>query len=190
MNMNDSILVGLDWADKKHDICWRDIDTGETQIKVLKHRPELINEWVCNLISRYPGKRIAVCLEQTRGPVVYALMGYDAVDIYPVNPSTMSDYRKAFSPSDAKDDPGDAALMLELLERHPESLKLLDAFPCQRFAIPSRKINASAYAATQAGLPVCQHRQSDVLPFFVGRTIFSDKHLYGLEFSELERSHQ
>ncbi|MFA6660807.1 MAG: transposase [Desulfoplanes sp.] len=125
MNMNDSILVGLDWADQKHDICWRDIDTGETQIKVLKHTPELINEWVCDLISRYPGKRIAVCLEQTRGPVVYALMGYDAVDIYPVNPSTMSDYRKAFSPSGAKDDPGDAALMLELLELHPESLKLL-----------------------------------------------------------------
>lgn len=125
MKIINSILVGLDWADQKHDLCWRDPDTGEIQIKILKHTPELIYEWVCDLMSRYPGKRIAICLEQTRGPVVYALMGYDAVDIYPVNPSTLSDYRKAFSPSGAKDDPTDAALMLELLELHPESLKLL-----------------------------------------------------------------
>lgn len=125
MKITNSILVGLDWADQKHDLCWRDPDTGKIQAMVLKHKPELINEWVCNLMSKYPEKRIAVCLEQTRGSIVYALMGYDTIDIYPVNPATMSDYRKAFSPSGAKDDPSDAALMLELLELHPESLKLL-----------------------------------------------------------------
>ncbi len=125
MKIINSILVGLDWADQKHDLCWRDPDTGKIQTMVLKHSPELINEWVCDLMSRFPGKRIAVCLEQTRGAIVFALMGYNTVDIYPVNPSTMSDYRKAFSPSGAKDDPSDAALMLELLELHPESLKLL-----------------------------------------------------------------
>jgi len=125
MKITNSILVGLDWADQKHDLCWRDPDTDKIQTMVLKHKPELINEWVCDMLSRYPEKRIAVCLEQTRGSIVYALMGYNTVDIYPVNPSTMSDYRKAFSPGGAKDDPSDAALMLELLERHPESLKLL-----------------------------------------------------------------
>jgi transposase len=91
---------------------------------VLNQSPERINEWVCELTAKYPGRRIAVCLEQSRGAVVYALMGYAAVDLYPINPSTLADYRKAFNPSGAKDDPSDARLLLELLERHPEALKV------------------------------------------------------------------
>lgn len=117
-------LVGLDWADQKHDLCWRDTQTGKIHTRVLEHRPERINEWVCELMAKYPGGRIAVCLEQSRGAVVHALMGYAAVDLYPINPVTLSEYRKAFSPSGAKDDPSDAALLLELLERHPEALKV------------------------------------------------------------------
>jgi len=42
--------------------------------------------------------------------------------IFPVNPSTLAKYRRAFVPSGAKDDPTDAALALELLRRHPEKL--------------------------------------------------------------------
>ncbi len=119
-----AVLVGLDWADQKHDLCWRETDTGQIHTMVLKQSPERINEWVCELTAKYPGRRIAVCLEQSRGAVVYALMGYAAVDLYPINPSTLSDYRKAFNPSGAKDDPSDARLLLELLERHPEVLKV------------------------------------------------------------------
>jgi transposase len=51
-------------------------------------------------------------------------MGYAAVDLYPINPVTLSDYRNAFCPSGAKDDPTDAALLLDILERHPESVKV------------------------------------------------------------------
>jgi len=119
-----AVLVGLDWADQKHDLCWKETDTGKISTMTLEHTPEMINEWASKLIAKYPGQRIAVCLEQSRGPVVYALMGYASIDIYPVNPLAMSSYRKAFSPSGAKDDPGDAALMLDLLERHPETLNL------------------------------------------------------------------
>lgn len=122
MSAEYAVLVGLDWADQKHDLCWRETDTGQTGSCVLEQRPERINEWIVALIAKYPGRRIAVCLEQSRGPVVYALMGYAEVDLYPVNPVTMAEYRKAFRPSGAKDDPTDAALLLELLERHPEAL--------------------------------------------------------------------
>jgi len=45
--------------------------------------------------------------------------------IFPVNPSTLAKYRRAFVPSGAKDDPTDAALALELLRRHPEKLARL-----------------------------------------------------------------
>ncbi len=44
--------------------------------------------------------------------------------IYPVNPQTVSDYRHAFAPSRAKDDPVDAHLMLELIVKHREKLRV------------------------------------------------------------------
>jgi hypothetical protein len=51
---------------------------------------------------------IAVIVELTRGPVVYALHKYGFIEIVPVNPSTLARYRKLLHPSGAKDDPTDA----------------------------------------------------------------------------------
>ena len=124
MSHQYAVLIGLDWADQKHDICWMDTESGQTGTLVLEHRPERLNEWVCELTAKYPGQRFAVCMEQSRGPVVYALMEYPQVDLYPINPVTLSDYRNAFHPSGAKDDPTDAGLLLDLLVRHREALKL------------------------------------------------------------------
>jgi len=124
MNEEYAVLVGLDWADQKHDLCWRDTTTGQLHTELLEQRPERINAWIAALLAQHPGRRIAVCLEQSRGAVVYALMGYAEVDLYPVNPVTLADYRNAFHPSGAKDDPRDAALALDLLERHRERLKV------------------------------------------------------------------
>jgi transposase len=124
MSEEYAVLIGLDWADQKHDLCWLETDTGKVSTLVLEHRPEKINEWASDLIARHPGRRFAICLEQSRGAVVYALMGYAEVDIYPVNPAALSDYRKAFRPSGAKDDPSDAGLLLDFLRRHRETLKL------------------------------------------------------------------
>ena len=119
-----AILVGLDWADQKHDLQWRETATGEVHTRVLAQSPEAIHEWIGTLQTKYPEGRIAVCLEQSRGAVVYALMGYGDVDLYPVNPLTLAEYRKAFRPSGAKDDPVDAGLLLDLLQRHPEILRV------------------------------------------------------------------
>ncbi len=124
MSAEYAVLVGLDWADQKHDLCWRETDTGQTHTEVIEQRPEQINQWVATVMAKYPGRRIAVCLEQGRGAVVYALMGYAELDLYVVNPVTLAQYRKAFRPSGAKDDPTDAALALDLLERHRDMLKL------------------------------------------------------------------
>ncbi len=122
MNTQYSLVVGLDWADQKHDLCCRETATGKLRTLVLEHRPERINEWVSEQLAKYPGGRIAVCLEQKNGAVVHALMGYEQVDLYPVNPATLAKYREAFCPSGAKNDPDDAALLLDLLERHSETL--------------------------------------------------------------------
>lgn len=123
MKTDYALMVGLDWADQKHDLCWRDTASGQRHTLVLENRPERINAWVVEQIARHPGGRIAVCLEQSRGTMIYALMEYPQIDLYPVNPLALARYRQALFPSGTKDDPQDAALMLDLLERHPETLR-------------------------------------------------------------------
>src|SRR5215216_6558774 len=116
-------LIGIDWSDKKHDICLIDPQTGRREAAILRHAPEAIGEWATALRARFDGRPVAVCLEQARGPLIYALMKYDFITLYPINPSTLSRYREAFSPSRHKDDPPDAAYLAELLCSHRDRLR-------------------------------------------------------------------
>ena len=70
-------LIGIDWSDSKHDICLVDPQTGRREASLLRHAPEAIGEWATALRARCGGKPVAVCLEQSRGPLIYALMKYD-----------------------------------------------------------------------------------------------------------------
>ena len=100
-----------------------DLTTGKTEQFVIKHTPEALDEWVTKLRTRFAGQKVAVGLEQSRGPLIYALLKYDFLILYPVNPTTLAKYREAFSPSRAKDDPQDAQYLVELLIHHRERLK-------------------------------------------------------------------
>ena len=39
--------------------------------------PEAIDHWARELAARFPGGKIAVCLEQSKGSLIYALLKYD-----------------------------------------------------------------------------------------------------------------
>lgn len=115
-------LIGLDWAAEKHDVWVCDAATGQGQHRVVEHTPEALAEWVGDLQAQYPGRRLAVCLEQSRGALIYALMSYAFLTLYTINPLTLARYREAFAPSRAKDDPGDACLLAEVLRLHRDKL--------------------------------------------------------------------
>lgn len=115
--------LGIDWADKKHDLCLVDNASGKQTKLVLAHTPQTIADYFTNLRSRYPGQQIAVGLEQSRGPLLFALLQYDFLVLYPLNPTTLAKYREAFTPSRAKDDPSDAEYAAELLMKHSDRLK-------------------------------------------------------------------
>jgi transposase len=115
-------LVGIDWADKKHDIYELSLDDQTFQFSVISSRPESIHEWAVSLRERYFDKSVAVACELKKGPLIYALMKYEHITIFPINPLTVAKYRKAFSPSGAKDDPGDAQLQVEILKNHMNKL--------------------------------------------------------------------
>ena len=116
-------LIGIDWSDTKHDVCLVDTATGSLEPSVIKHTPESLDAWARGLRQRFGGAPIAVCLEQSRGPLIDALLKYDILVLYPINPKTLAKFREAFSPSRAKDDPTDAEYLVELLVHHRDRLK-------------------------------------------------------------------
>src|SRR3979411_499582 len=114
-NMSEyAALVAIDWADQQHDGCRSDQSTGEHQQTIVKHTPQALQEWALSLRQRFAGQPIAVCLEQSRGPLIYALLQYDFFVLYPINPATLAKYRQAFSTAGGKDDPTDAGYLLAL----------------------------------------------------------------------------
>jgi hypothetical protein len=100
--------IGLDWADQKHDLWIRSAEGGKAQHLRLEQTPEAIHEWVAKMRERFASRPIAIGIETSRGPLISALMAYDFIVIFPVNPKAMKDYRAAFSVSGAKDDRTDA----------------------------------------------------------------------------------
>ena len=113
-----AVYVGLDWADQQHVVCWQAAGSTQVETATVRQRPEQLQAWVAQLRSRFPEGVIAIALEQSRGPVIAALMHYDFLRLYPINPKSLARYREAFSSSGAKDDPNDAALLLDLLVKH------------------------------------------------------------------------
>ncbi|WP_259368685.1 IS110 family transposase [Colwellia sp. BRX10-4] len=126
-NVNDfAALVGIDWADKKHDICEHPNDTEKYHYSIIKSKPEALHEWAMSLKQRYPNQIIAVVCELKKGPLIYALSKYDHLVLFTINPSTVAKYRKAFTPSGAKDDPSDALLQVEILTLHMGKLNVIE----------------------------------------------------------------
>lgn len=116
------MFIGIDWSDGKHDVCiWV---KGKAKVcEVIRQSPEAIEAWVVSLQERYPGERFGVCLEQSRGALIYALLKYDCFELYPINPSMLAKYREAFRPNRGKDDPSDADFLAELVSMHRDRLR-------------------------------------------------------------------
>jgi len=119
-------LIGIDWADRKHDICEYSYTSKRYSFSIISSKPEAIHDWANDLKKRYPKQRIAVSCELKKGPLIYALSKYDHLVLFPINPSTVAKYRKAFAISGAKDDPTDALIQSEILRFHMDKLTPLE----------------------------------------------------------------
>ena len=115
--------IGFDWADKEHEIVEYIVATKEMSNYKVTHSPGALHQWALELRQRYNGARVGVAIEQGRGPVVYALAGYDFIDVYPINPQSAANYRKTFAVSGAKSDRRDAAMLADMVLKHPEEFK-------------------------------------------------------------------
>jgi transposase len=116
--------IGLDWADRQHEICLQAADSAPAEHSSVAQTPEALEAWMQQLRQRFPFGFLALAVEQSRGPVIYALMKYDFLLLYPVPPKMLADYRQAFTSSRAKSDFHDSRLLLELLRCHRDRLRL------------------------------------------------------------------
>ena len=105
----------------------REVDaagSATVESQILDQKPESLQAWIGQLRQRFAGRPVALALEQSRGSLLYALMNVDFLLLYPDNPQNLVKYRKAFYCSGAKDDPQDAQMLLEMLEKHRDRLRV------------------------------------------------------------------
>lgn len=117
-------FLAIDWADQKH--VWSLYVPGDQKRErgEIEHSPETIHLWIGQLTARFAGRSIAVCLEQSRGALLFALSKYGNLVLYPIHPATAKDFRKAVYPSGSKSDPLDADVLLDFLIHHRNRLRV------------------------------------------------------------------
>ena len=49
-------VIGLDWADRKHDICLLETGQESPEFSVLEHDPAAIDAWTAKLRKRFDGR--------------------------------------------------------------------------------------------------------------------------------------
>jgi len=118
-------LIGIDWADRKHDICEINHHTNEQKLSIISSQPKSINAWANELKKKYNGQLVAVACELKKGPLIYALSKFSHIVLFTINPSSVAKYRKAFTLSGAKDDPTDAVIQVEILQLHMSKLNVI-----------------------------------------------------------------
>lgn len=124
LEQNYSMFIGLDWADKKHDVCIQQSTISKRTFQQIAHSPESIENWVMSLRKRTHGN-IAIAIELNKGPIVAALQKYEFITIFPIHAATLANYRTTFTNSGAKNDPTDAEIALDLLLNYPNKFKPL-----------------------------------------------------------------
>lgn len=117
-------LVALDWGHTEHAFALR-MQAGGEELGSFPATPEDLHEWLGALGERCGLRPVALALEGGRNAVVHALLAYPWLEVYPVHPATSERFRKAFTPSGAKDDLPDAQVLLTILAQHRDQLRRL-----------------------------------------------------------------
>lgn len=120
-----SALIGLDWGDCSHAVALFAAGSDSVESSTLVQTAEAVRAWIKDLEKRFGGKPVAIALETSKGALIHMFFNVPWLTIFPIHPATSARYRKAFSPSGAKDDAPDALILLDLLRNHRNKLRSL-----------------------------------------------------------------
>ena len=68
-----ALLLGIDWADREHEVCCWNSQTKKRDHQQVKQDPNALHEWLGKLQQNYPGQKIAVAVEQKQGALIHGL---------------------------------------------------------------------------------------------------------------------
>jgi transposase len=121
MNLDQvSVIIGIDWADRTHLCCLLGKDGVARQTVPVGASAEDFGSWIDTVEQQCPDGKIAAAIERSEGAMVEMLLSRPRWVVVPINPVVLHRFRQAFAPSGAKNDPGDAALLAEIVRTHPE----------------------------------------------------------------------
>lgn len=114
------LFVGIDWAEKHHDICLMDESGATLQLFRVAEGIKGIERLHAAIADHcQEPDEVAVGIETDRGLLVGTLLatGYE---VFAINPMSVDRYRDRHSTSGAKSDPGDAKVLADLVrtDRH------------------------------------------------------------------------
>lgn len=119
-----TVFVGIDWADVEHAFQIQGPD-GDSASGCFRQEAAAIDGLIRDWRIQFPHATFAIAIEQSRGPLISALLKYADVAVYPVNPAALASYRKAFAHGGGKNDPSDAKLLLQYLKHYQSQLRPL-----------------------------------------------------------------
>lgn len=133
---NYAALVALDWGDKTHAFARQSVGAQRIEQGLIAATPEALHAWLTELGKTHGGEPVALAVEAGRNALLHALLEHPWLTVYPVHPATSARFRKAFTPSGAKDDGPDAVVILTLLRMHRTELTplVLDTAPTRELA--------------------------------------------------------
>ena len=116
-------FIGIDWAEKHLDFCIENL-TGDV---IKRGRVDNDDNGFNSMLHSIKKEniqlsQIAVAIESPHQHVVDFLLAR-GVDVYPVNPAAIHDYRKSRKPSGSKSDEADAQLIASYLREHHKTLR-------------------------------------------------------------------
>ena len=124
-NDDYAALVALDWGDQTHAFARQIGGADRVESGVIEATAEALHAWLEQLRETCGGRPVALAVEAGRNALLHALLEHPWLTVYPVHPATSARFRRAFTPSGAKDDGPDAVVLLTLLRRHRDQLEPL-----------------------------------------------------------------
>lgn len=119
-----TVCVGIDWADKEHAF---HIDNGDGKptAGTMQQSPDDIERTINAWSKRFPNATFALAIEASKGALINALHRFHNIEIYPINPAALANYRKSFAHGGGKNDPADAQLLCDYLRNYKSRLRVL-----------------------------------------------------------------
>ena len=117
------VYIGIDWSEKKHNVCWLNAAGAVIREGIIPHSPEGFLQLVkiCQQLEVGAGEAV-IGLETAHNLLIDYLLESQLGTIYVLPPNLVKSNQGRFAQSGAKDDRRDAQLIAEILRTDPGRL--------------------------------------------------------------------